>query len=67
MINKLANGDFAISNTNGELFIYDSTLNNLKTKFDNDFNIYAMLTESDGKTWKGSRRNGIFDDGDHYK
>ena len=56
-----------IANTAGMMYHADVALHNVLAKVNTGINIYAFCRDAKGKTWLGSRTEGLFVDGRQYK
>jgi len=66
MLSPMKNGDIWIGNRIGTIYKYDNQLQNKLQTRQFDSGIYKIMEDSYGKTWLGSRRNGLCIDGRWY-
>ena len=59
MVAKMPDGNIGIGTRKGGFYIYDDTFNQKPDKMYFQSNIYAIATDTDGKTWMGTRGEGL--------
>ncbi len=67
MITKMSNNDIWIGTRQGGVYEYDALLKSNKGKKHFSSNIYAAAKDAEGKTWLGSRNDGLCIDGKWYR
>jgi signal transduction histidine kinase/ligand-binding sensor domain-containing protein/DNA-binding response OmpR family regulator len=55
------NRNIWVSTKAGNLYMYDQTLVNKKTVFENGYNVYSMFQDQSGTVWLATKRSGIIE------
>lgn len=66
MVTPSAGGDVIIGNSTGDVFEYNSSLQQLKRTSTYGFNIYDACRDNSGRTWLATKGGGIMVDGKAY-